>query len=85
MDCLRPKIGNITVNSALTLCILHGMRSAGATLAHSMLELGYESCYTDDTKYYSNVLCYVDNILCTYHDEDSVLQWLYTNFPLKWG
>ena len=63
-----------------------------------MESLGYESCKTDldlwlkpeirpedGIKFYSYLLCYVDDILCIYHSADSMLDWLNKFFPLKPG
>ena len=39
----------------------------------------------DGVKYYSYILCYVDDILCIHHNADSMLQWLLKSFLLKPG
>ena len=54
-------------------------------LAHCVQELACESCKAkpdlwkkpeirqqDKFKYYSYILCYADDILCIYHDQDDV-------------
>ena len=63
-----------------------------------MESLGYQPCKTDPdlwlkreirpddrVKYYSYLLCYVDDILCIHHNADSMLEWLCKSFPLKLG
>ena len=62
-----------------------------------MASLGYQSCKADPVlwlkpirqedgvQYYSFLLCYVDDILCIHHSEDSMLERLYKSFPLKSG
>ena len=65
-------------------------------LARSIESLGYQSDKADPdlwfkpeigpedgVKYYSYMLCYVDDILCIHHNADSVLEWLHRSFPLK--
>ena len=37
----------------------------------------------DGVKYYSYLLCYVDDVLCIHHNVFSVLEWLHKSFPLK--
>ena len=39
----------------------------------------------DELKYYSYILCYVDDILCIHHDPDDVLNKQNKNVPLKPG
>ena len=39
----------------------------------------------DGIKYYSHLLCYVDDILCIHHNADVVLEWLHKSLPLKLG
>ena len=69
-----------------------------SNLAKCMESLGYESCKTDPdlwlkpeirpedrVKYYSFILCYVDDILCIHHNSDAVLERLHKSFPLKLG
>ena len=60
--------------------------------------LGYQSCKADPdlwlkpeirpedwVKYYSHLLCYVDDILCIHHHADSMLDQLHKSFLLKPG
>ena len=67
-------------------------------LAKCMESMGYQSCKADSdlllkpelrpedgAKYYSYILCYVDDILCIHHNADSVLKRLHRSFPLKPG
>ena len=67
-------------------------------LATCIESLGYESCKAgpdlwlkteirpeDGVKYYSNLLCYVDDIFCIHHNADTVLEWLHKSFLLKLG
>ena len=67
-------------------------------LAQCMQEMGYQSCHADsdlwmkaqyrpDNKleYYFDVLWCVDDILCTHHDLDDVLNKLNRYMPLKLG
>jgi hypothetical protein len=67
-------------------------------LADYMRELGYESCKADADvwlkaetrpgdgfKYYSHVLCYVDDVLCIHHDAMQQIQAIGKRFPLKKG
>ena len=37
----------------------------------------------DGVKYYSYILCYIDDILCIHHNADSMLEWLHRSFMLK--
>ena len=39
----------------------------------------------DGVKYYSYLLCYVDDILCIHHNADDMQEWLHKSFPLKPG
>ena len=61
-----------------------------------MQKLGYQSRIVDpdmwikaeyrpenELEYYSFILCYVDDILCTHHDPDNVLNKLNGYMPLK--
>ena len=56
-------------------------------LSRFMDSMGYQSCKADPdlwlkpeirledgVKYYSDILCYVDDILCIHHSADSVLE-----------
>ena len=67
-------------------------------LAKCMESLGYQSCMAnpdlwlkpeirpeDKVKYYSYLLCYVDDILCIHHNAYFVQEWLHKSFPLKLG
>ena len=67
-------------------------------LARCMESLGYQSCKADldfwfkpeirpedGVKYYSYLLCYVDDILCIHHNADSMLERLDKSFLLKLG
>ena len=67
-------------------------------LARCMESLGYQSCKVDPdvwlqpeirpedgVKYYSYLLCHVDDILCIDHNADSVLEQLHKSFPFKPG
>ena len=61
-----------------------------------MESLGYQSCEADldlwlkpeirpedGEKYYSYILCYVDDILCIHHNAESVWERLHKSFSLK--
>ena len=37
----------------------------------------------DGVKYYSHLLCHVDDILCIHHNTDAVLEQLHKSFPLE--
>ena len=65
-------------------------------LARCMESLGYQSCNADPDLWlkleirpkdglqcYSYLLCFVDGILCIYHNVDTILEWLHKSFPLK--
>jgi hypothetical protein len=67
-----------------------------AHLASCMRELGYVSCKADpdlwlrpetrpddETRYYSYILCYVDDILCIHHDAMTILDKINGYLPLK--
>ena len=67
-------------------------------LARFMESLGYLSCEVDPdlwlkpeirpedgVKYYSYLLCYVDDILCIHHNADSMLEGLHKSFLLQLG
>ena len=67
-------------------------------LAKCMESFGYDPCMADpdlwlkpnirpedEVKYYSYLLCYVDDILCIHHNADDMLDWLHKSFPLKPG
>ena len=67
-------------------------------LAKCMESLGNASCKTDldlwlkpeirpedGVQYYSDLLHYVDDILCIHHKADNMLEWLHKSFPLKLG
>ena len=67
-------------------------------LADYMRELGYESCKadadvwlkpetrpSDGFKYYSYVLCYVDDVLAVHHDAMQQIRAINKRFPLKPG
>ena len=51
--------------------------------ADTDLRLKPEIKTEDGVKYYSYLLCYVDNILCIHHNADSMLEQLHKSFPLK--
>ena len=64
-----------------------------STLPMTMEFLGYESCMADPdlwlvpeirpkdgVKYYSYLLCYVDDILCIHHNANAMLEWLHKFF-----
>ena len=66
--------------------------------ARYMESLGYQSCKADPdlwlkqeirpedgVKYYSYLLCYVDDILCIHHNADAMLEWLHKSFLNKPG
>ena len=63
-----------------------------------MESLDYQSCNADldlwlkseirpedGVKFYSFLLCYIDDILCIHHNKDSMLKWLHKSFLLKLG
>ena len=62
-----------------------------------MESLWYESCKADPdmlkpeirpengVKYYSYLLCYVDDILCIHHNADAMLECFPMSFPLVLG
>ena len=67
-------------------------------LAKCMESFGYDPCMADpdlwlkpeirpedEVKYYSYLLCYVDDILCIHHNEDDMPEWLHKSFLLKPG
>jgi hypothetical protein len=67
-----------------------------AHLASCMRELGYTSCKVDpdlwlksetrpddSVRYYSYILCYVDDILCIHHDAMKVMNRINKYLPLK--
>ena len=67
-----------------------------AHFTHCMWELGYHSCDADpdlwmkaqyrpedNVQYYSCILCYVDDISCSHHDPDDVLNKRNGYVPLK--
>ena len=67
-------------------------------LARCMESLVYQSCKADPNlwlkpeirpedgaKYYSYLLCYVDDMICIHHNPDSVLEQLHKSFLLKPG
>ena len=67
-----------------------------AHLASFMRQMGYTSCKADpdlwlkaetrpddNVRYYSYILCYVDDILCIHHDAMSVLRQINSYLPLK--
>jgi hypothetical protein len=67
-----------------------------AHLASFMRQMGYKSCKADpdlwlkaetrpddNVRYYSYILCYVDDILCIHHDAMSVLNQINGYLPLK--
>ena len=72
-DCILKPSG--CLQSSHGASIIQG-RSWFARLSN---DYGYEE------KYYCYILCFVDNILWTHHDADSVLQWLNSYFPLNPG
>jgi hypothetical protein len=98
---LGPEFGEDAGKVALIVRALYGLKSAGASfrnhLADYMRELGYESCKADADvwlkaetrpdgfKYYSYVLCYVDDVLCVHHDSMQILLNIGKRFPLKKG
>ena len=64
--------------------------------ARCMESLGNQSCKADPdlwlkseirpevgVKYYSYLLCHVDEISCIHHNADSMLEWLHESFLLK--
>ena len=84
---------------ATILRALYGLKSAGAAfhkhLADCMTVLGYKYCLAhhdlcykgtvdlDGDKYYSYILCYVDNILVVHHDVMPIMKKINKLFLLK--
>ena len=67
-------------------------------LARCMESLGYQFCKAyldlwlkleirleDGVKYYSYLLCYVNDILCIHHSAAPIPEWLHKSFSLKLG
>jgi hypothetical protein len=78
---------------------LYGLKSSGTRfqshLAQSLRDLGYKSCLADPdvwlkpvwkadgTKYYENILCYVDNALAPSEHPEKVIKSLQATYKLK--
>ena len=87
------------VKKAIIVRALYGLKYAGAAfrkhLAYCMRVLGYKSCpayhdlwYTasvdlDGDKYYSYILCYVDDILVVHHDVMTIMKKINKFFLMK--
>jgi hypothetical protein len=90
---LEPESGNNSSKSAIVVRALYGLKSAGAAfhahLASLMHQMGYMSCKadpdrTDDNfRYFTYILCHVDDILCVHHDPMTVLNMINGYMPLK--
>jgi hypothetical protein len=96
---LGPEWGALQGKKAIIVRALYGLKSSGAAfhkhLADCMTAIGYSPCLADpdlwmkpecDTagdKYYSYILCYVDDILVVHHDADKVLDRVGKFFMLK--
>ena len=80
---LGPKHWEDSGKKALIVRALYGLKSSGAAFRVNMCEcmrsLGYKSCLADpdlwmrpqnvgNFKYYSYILCYVDDIVVVHHD-----------------
>ena len=96
---LGPMFGADAGKKAIIVRALYGLKSAGAAfrkhLADCMRHIGYVSCLADPdlwmreavdpdgNKYYSYILCYVDDILICDHDAMKVMGRIDKYFTLK--
>ena len=96
---LGPMFGRDAGKKAIIVRALYGLKSAGAAfrkhLADCMRHIGYVSCLADPDlwmkpevdadgdKYYSYILCYVDDVLIADHDAMKVMNKIDKYFQLK--
>ena len=82
---LGPEFGKDARKTALNVRVLYGLKSAGSTFRSHLARC--QSCKADPdlllkpeirpddgVKYYSYLLCYVDDIICIHHNSDSMLE-----------
>ena len=96
---LSPEFSKDSGKTEVIVGASYGRKSAGAAfrshLAKCMESLGYKSCKADPVlqlkpaedkvKYYSYLLCNIDDILCIHYNADVMLEWLHKSFQLKPG
>eukprot|EP00956_Cyclotella_meneghiniana_P018312 scaffold30420_cov55-Cyclotella_meneghiniana.AAC.1 len=96
---LGREFGKDFGRKAIVVRALYGLKSSGAAfrahLAGCMRELGYKSCPADPdlwlreqtnkdgNRYYSYILCYVDDLLVVHHSPKRVMDKINSHFPLK--
>ena len=96
---LGPEFGADAGKNALVVRALYGLKSAGAAfrshLADCMRHIGYQSCPADHDlwmksevkpngdRYWSHILCYMDNVLVVHHDTMKILMRVDKYFKLK--
>ena len=96
---LRQEFGDNCGRNAIVVRALYGLKSSGAVfkvhLAGCMRELGYMSCPADPDlwlkeqtdgkgrKYYSCILCYVDDLLVVHHNPKHVMDKINSFLPLN--
>ena len=87
----------IVIDRALN-CLKSAGAAIRSHFARCIEYLGYESCKAhldlflkpdirpeDGVKFYSYLLCNVDDMLCIHHDADFVPEWFCKSFPLILG
>ena len=96
---LGKEFGTDQGKKAIIVHALYGLKSSGAAfhahLADCMRSMGYTSCRGDNDlwikpetdpdrdKYYSYILCYVDDVLVVHHDAMTTLMKIDKYFKLK--
>eukprot|EP00804_Cyclotella_cryptica_P020326 CCRYP_014066-RA/>CCRYP_014066-RA protein AED:0.16 eAED:0.16 QI:0/0/0/1/1/1/3/0/747 len=96
---LGKEFGDDCGRKAIVVRALYGLKSSGAAfrahLAGCMREMGYVSCPADPDlwlkeqtdrkgrKYYSYILCYVDDLLVVHHNPKRIMDRINSFLPLK--
>ena len=96
---LGKEFGKDQGKKSIIVRVLYGLKSSGAAfhahLADCMRSMGYTSCRGDNDpwmkpetdpdgyKYYSYILCYVDDVLVVHHDAMTTLMKIDKYFKLK--
>ena len=96
---LGKEFGDDCGRKAIVVRALYGLKSSGAAfrahLAGCMREMGYVSCPADPDlwlkeqtdrkgrKYYSYILCYVDDLLVVHHNPKCIMDKINCFLPLK--
>jgi hypothetical protein len=82
---VRALYGLKSAGAAFCAHLASFMRQMGYTFCKADPDLWYmaETRPTDNLRYYAYILCYVDDILCMYHDPMTILDRINGYMPLK--